>query len=435
MKSISGGLLSHIQQDTTTLATCWLVTRTDNTVFSFTDHDLPLTVSGVTYLPTDSYTRTAVKSDQTLAVDNLEVIGMLNDASISYQDMNNGLFDYAQVQMFVVNWTNLSQGILRLRYGWLGECTLTPTGVFKAELRGLLQAFTQQWGELFSPICRADLGDSRCKVTLSDFQATGSVTGVLSNKSFTTTALSYTPYVGVSDTVPAAQGVLETVLASTTGLLSTPQTPTVNFSLTNGTNFAFVGVSSAMDGSATPTGFGLAITVNGGSPHFFIDGGLGIALSSFITTVAGLINASGLNIAALAYFPGGTSPNGIRLSLGNVNDQVNIEPVNDTQHYLAITSFADGYMNNGVITWTSGLNNGVSMEIKNYYQSQASISLFLNMKQNIQIGDTFTLTPGCDKRRETCYYKFNNMQNFRGEPDMPGIDAVLTYPEAFQAEG
>jgi hypothetical protein len=412
-----------------------LITRTDNTVFSFTDHDMPLSISGITYQPSNSYTRSAIKTDQTLAVDNLDVVGMLDDASITYQDMNNGLFDYASVQMFVVNWTNLSQGIIRLRSGWLGECVLTPTGVFKAELRGLLQAFTQQWGDLFSPLCRADLGDSKCQVNLSSYQTSGTVTGVLSRNSFTTSGLSYTPYVGVSNTVPAAESLLETVLASTTGLLPTPNAPTANFSLTNGTNYAFVAVSNSMTGSATPVGFGLSITINGGAAHNFFDGGLGIAQSSFITTVSADINAANIGITAIPYFPGGAAPNGIRLVLQNLNDQVNVEPINDTQSYLAITSFSDGYMNNGVLTWTSGLNSGVSIEVKNYYQSNSYIGLFLSMKQAIQVGDTFTLTPGCDKRRETCYFKFNNMQNFRGEPDMPGIDAVLTFPEAFQAEG
>jgi len=36
------------------------------------------------------------------------------------QDMKNGLFNYATIHVFLVNWADLTQGILRLRRGWLG---------------------------------------------------------------------------------------------------------------------------------------------------------------------------------------------------------------------------------------------------------------------------------------------------------------------------
>ena len=47
--------------------------------------------------------------------------------------------------------------------GTLGETRLTPQGYFHAELRGLSQPLAQSTLEVFSPNCRADLGDHRCK--------------------------------------------------------------------------------------------------------------------------------------------------------------------------------------------------------------------------------------------------------------------------------
>jgi uncharacterized phage protein (TIGR02218 family) len=41
-----------------------------------------------------------------------------------------------------------------------------------------------------------------------------------------------------------------------------------------------------------------------------------------------------------------------------------------------------------------------------------------------QVGDTFTLTAGCDHRKDTCKNKFNNLVNFRGEPFVPGQDIL-----------
>lgn len=38
------------------------------------------------------------------------------------------------------------------------------------------------------------------------------------------------------------------------------------------------------------------------------------------------------------------------------------------------------------------------------------------------------LTAGCDKRMPTCRLKFNNLLNFRGFPDIPGDDWLVTHP-------
>ena len=52
------------------------------------------------------------------------------------------------------------------------------------------------------------------------------------------------------------------------------------------------------------------------------------------------------------------------------------------------------------------------------------------MKYPIQAGDRFWYYPGCDLLATTCDRKFNNILNFRGEPDMPGMNKMLSYPDA-----
>jgi hypothetical protein len=101
-----------------------------------------------------------------MAVDNLDVEGVLDHEQISEQDLRAGLFDHAEVHVFLVNWADLSQGKLRLRRGWFGEVHLTDQGLFRTELRGLTQALSVRIGELYSPECRADLGDHRCRVPI-----------------------------------------------------------------------------------------------------------------------------------------------------------------------------------------------------------------------------------------------------------------------------
>lgn len=187
MKSITAGFATHLEGTTTTLATCWKVTRVNESperVFGFTDHDRDLIVSGVTYRAATGYTRTAVQTAGSLAVDNLDLEGAFSDDAITASDVRAGLWDYAIVEMFVVNWADLTDGVIQLRKGRLGEVR-TERSVFVAELRGLMQHLQQVVGRVYSPLCDADLGDSRCKVALGSYTVTGTVTAVTSRKQFT----------------------------------------------------------------------------------------------------------------------------------------------------------------------------------------------------------------------------------------------------------
>ena len=73
-----------------------------------------------------------------------------------------------------------------MRRGWLGEVLLQDNGIYRTELRGLTQVFSQNVVESFSSTCRADLGDSRCKIAISDAEFTkiGSVDSVTNRAEF-----------------------------------------------------------------------------------------------------------------------------------------------------------------------------------------------------------------------------------------------------------
>lgn len=167
MKSVSTELDNHLQLQTTTVATCWEITRNDGQVFRFTDHDKDIEFEGNRYYSKVGYTRSAVVNDSSMSVDNLEVQGIVDSELLKTDELRAGLFDHAEVRIFLLNYKDLSQGIMRLRRGWLGEVTFGNGGVFRTELRGMTQALSQVITELYSPECRADLGDNRCKVNIN----------------------------------------------------------------------------------------------------------------------------------------------------------------------------------------------------------------------------------------------------------------------------
>lgn len=96
-----------------------------------------------------------------------------------------------------------------------------------------------------------------------------------------------------------------------------------------------------------------------------------------------------------------------------------------------LDAYADGWFTAGKLTFKSGANAGLSIEVKAHRLSGGvRLDLWQAMPHPIEPGDTFTVTAGCDKRFATCHDRFNNIVNFRGFPHIPGNDFVLRYPVA-----
>jgi uncharacterized phage protein (TIGR02218 family) len=177
MKAIPAALQAHYQQGTTTLTTCWKITRTDGEVFGFTEYDRDLVISGVTYLARTGFSPTSVETQSKLAVDNLNANGILDSDIIQADELAAGKWDFAAVEIFLVNAKNVAQGRDILVNGRLGEVKVGSTS-FQAEVRGLANAFAQNHALSYQPGCRAQLGDAQCGVDLTPYTFTGTITSV-----------------------------------------------------------------------------------------------------------------------------------------------------------------------------------------------------------------------------------------------------------------
>lgn len=94
-----------------------------------------------------------------------------------------------------------------------------------------------------------------------------------------------------------------------------------------------------------------------------------------------------------------------------------------------LDGFADGWFTAGKLTFTGGANAGLGIEVKIHRNDGGvTFDLWQAMPEPIAVGDTFTVTAGCDKRFATCHDRFNNVVNFRGFPHIPGNDFVIRYP-------
>jgi uncharacterized phage protein (TIGR02218 family) len=102
----------------------------------------------------------------------------------------------------------------------------------------------------------------------------------------------------------------------------------------------------------------------------------------------------------------------------------------------SMVASANDFYNRGKLTWTSGNNNGKSIEIKHHRKvdSIITIEIWQQAINTVLIGDTFSIQAGCDKRPKTCRDQFNNFANYRGFPYMPGNDYVSSYVNSDDAD-
>ena len=286
MKTIPIGLATHVAGQTTSLAYFLKVTRVDAQVFGLTSHDDLVVIDGVTYLP--GFDPSTVVSNTGLQVDNLEAKALIGIDDVQIADIESGVWDFAEIHVFQADWRDTTLGSIKELRGWLGEFTFDPhAGGYTVELRNLAGALNKSIGELVSASCAATVGDARCKVDMTDYTATGTVSTVTSQRLFTT------------------------------------DLPSATVRLTPGSTGA-------------PT---------------------------------------------------------------------------------------DGYFNAGLLTWLTGANAGRRMEVK-VYAVGGALTLQLPMVSTIVAGDTFSVSAGCPKSREVCVAQYGNVVNFRGFPDLPGIDKV-----------
>lgn len=85
---------------------------------------------------------------------------------------------------------------------------------------------------------------------------------------------------------------------------------------------------------------------------------------------------------------------------------------------------AANYYALGVITFTSGANNGLSATVKAHSNTNGTLTLVAPLLSTPATGDTFTIVPGCDKVQATCSSKFSNLAHFGGFPYVPVPETI-----------
>lgn len=180
MKPWLEALRAHYVWTTTRLAMFWKVQRTDGQVFAWVDHDEDLAIAGITYRSRLGMLPTGTQTTMDLQPSTLDVTSFM-DVSTE-EELEAGIWDDAEVTIFEAPWdrlpTNIDPTTVNiLLTGRLGQIT-RRSGIFVAQLHGLLEQLAVVIGEVYTITCPWRLGDSRCKADLTAHTHTGSITSV-----------------------------------------------------------------------------------------------------------------------------------------------------------------------------------------------------------------------------------------------------------------
>ncbi len=157
-------------------ATVWLLERTDGVKYYFTDHNSSLDFEGNTYTPVAGMATSAEKREAGIGSRSFDAFGIIDVDKITNNDLYAGKFREAKISEWLVDWSVPWVGAIKHQVYWISEITFdAKSQAWQADVQGLSRWLTRSIGLLYNRVCRHDLGDAGCGVSLPGFTTTGEI--------------------------------------------------------------------------------------------------------------------------------------------------------------------------------------------------------------------------------------------------------------------
>lgn len=197
MRTAGVGFVSMLSEGLTTIATLWRLSTVYGVNYYFTDHNKDIVHLGNTYVSAVGFSSSAMHNKSNLSVDSLDIQGMLSASGVSELQIFSGSLDYAEVEIKLLNYTgNLDTDFMTITKGTLGEIS-SQKFTFNSELRTSAEKLQRVVGVVYSPTCRALLGDSKCKFNLASGSTVQGTPGTFSNVPVTSVTDRQTFFMGL----------------------------------------------------------------------------------------------------------------------------------------------------------------------------------------------------------------------------------------------
>jgi parallel beta-helix repeat protein len=361
--------------------------------------------AGLLYRATVGYMPRSIKAGADLSVDNLEIEGLMVDKvralaqglliqGLSNEDLQVGRFDHAKAEIFFVNYENPESRLILPGSGNIGQMKM-KRGTYVAELRGKTIYLQQTIGDLYSKICRAQIGDD-----ITDYRVSGFGCGVRLDPPFWRSLTAYTvrPLYDAAEgsvvkpnvyngrhfrcSVAGTSGFTEpnwnlTIGATTvdefggTAEWITEQALSVFGSVTQAWNKRFFKDAARNEPAVTGLGVNTGTAqyairaLDQGAKWFEVDGDIASYFTTGTTfTINGSIGNDGTYTTTIASFTGDRT----RITVS--------ESIPDDDISGAITApltIPTGFFSYGKLTFLTGLNKGITKEVQDFRLAKYTI--------------------------------------------------------------
>lgn len=166
-RTIPTALQTHLNNNSHAVVRLVKLTRVDGTVLRFAETDVPVTVDGETFQPGEGLVVGSVPFGLDGFASGIDLsIGATTETLIDVDDLRAGLWDDAEIYVYVADAINPEHGKFILFYGNAADIEIEREGQAKISFTGLLSRANAISLEYYSAMCRAFLGDKRCRIPI-----------------------------------------------------------------------------------------------------------------------------------------------------------------------------------------------------------------------------------------------------------------------------
>lgn len=166
MKNLTPAQRTSLSAGHQTLCKLWTIAAPSQTPLRFTDLDRDVTLGTDVYRASQGFDGSAIENKLGGTRGNLELAILLDTTLIPAAKVRAGIYDNAVVTCVLVDYQNTAAGTVPLFEGLVDGIGMPTRGGAVLRIRGSLNKSQRSLTEQYSPTCRADLGDSRCKVNV-----------------------------------------------------------------------------------------------------------------------------------------------------------------------------------------------------------------------------------------------------------------------------
>ena len=138
-----------------------------------------------------------LKTNIDVEEDNGEISNLIVSDIIESNDILSGLYDGADVELFLLD--KITNEKIILLNGIISSIEYKDN-IFNAKVKGLKSKLNKVIGEVYTPLCRCKFCDKKCGLNKNDFTFNGEIFSIISNTEFQTNS---------SDIINKADGYFE----------------------------------------------------------------------------------------------------------------------------------------------------------------------------------------------------------------------------------